>query len=471
MANMAKFFQKLNLGNIRTILREVVVRFPMATLLVLAITGILIYLTAFDKNLDMHTRTILIKIIITNIVAFFFSLSMSLFGESEKFLSSRPYIAQILVMLFAVFFYVTLDGYVFESVEPAAYTLLTLSGFVSLLFVAPFFRKILTRKYDQDVYYVYFYRTSLVFLISAIVGGTLLFLGSIAIGSVFALFDLAMLDKRKVFMYWTIFALAFFAPLFALAHVPKKETFITSDLTESKFFTFLIKYIGVPFIYVYFLILYVYSIKVLMNFSDWPKGHISWMVIIFSIFGYMMYIFTYLLREQNSLIRLFRKLFPVAVIPQVLMLFYAIYLRIYQYDITMNRYFIVVFGTWLLGVSLYYALSKQKYLGIIPFSLGIIILIISMGPWSVYSMPAERQYNKLVRNLEQAHILKDGVIVPLAKYTDIDGTLSNEIHNGINYMCDFSECSRIKKLFATQLAGKEKLSREEFEKNIKVETL
>lgn len=298
----------------------------------------------------------------------------------------------------------------------------------------------------------------------------MMLLGSVAIGSVFALFDLSMLDKDKVFMYWMIFSGSFFSPIFALAHVPKKETFTQGDVLENKFFTFLIKYIGVPFIYIYFLILYAYSIKVLMHFSDWPKGQITWMVIAFSIFGYKMYIFTHRLREENALIKLFRRFFPWVVIPQLLMLFYAIYLRIHQYDITMNRYFVVVFGVWLLGISLYYALSKQKYLGIIPFSIGIIILLISVGPWSVYSLPATRQYDKLVSNLETAHILQGGTIVSLVKYSDIDEALSGEIYDGVDYMCDYSECARIKKLFAKELVQKEKQSREDFEKN-KAESL
>ncbi len=149
-------------------------------------------------------------------------------------------------------------------------------------------------------------------------------------------------------MYWMVFSMTLFSPIFGLAHVPKKETFTQSEVGENKFFTFLIKYIGVPFIYIYFLILYAYSIKVLSHFSDWPKGQITWLVIAFSIFGYKMYIFTHLLKGENVLIKLSRKFFPIAVIPQIFMLFYAIYLRINQYDITMNRYFVVVFGVWLL---------------------------------------------------------------------------------------------------------------------------
>ncbi|MBT3727397.1 DUF4153 domain-containing protein [bacterium] len=67
------------------------------------------------------------------------------------------------------------------------------------------------------------------------------------------------------------------------------------------------------------------------------------MVIGFSIFGYIIYIFSYAFDLKNKFIKTFRKVFPYVVIPQIFMLFYAIYLRINQYDLTINRYFVVVF--------------------------------------------------------------------------------------------------------------------------------
>ncbi len=149
-------------------------------------------------------------------------------------------------------------------------------------------------------------------------------------------------------------------------------------IEKNTFFKFLVKYIGIPFIYLYFFILYAYTAKVLMNLSEWPKGQIPWMVIGFSIFGYKIYAFSEALTKDNPLILGFRKYFPFAVFPQIGMLAYAITLRVGQYDITMNRYFVVVFGIWLAGISLYYGISRQKYLAILPASLAAMIILISV---------------------------------------------------------------------------------------------
>jgi hypothetical protein len=75
------------------------------------------------------------------------------------------------------------------------------------------------------------------------------------------------------------------------------------------------------------------------------------------------------------------------------------------------------------------------------------MLVISVGPWSVYSLPLTRQYDRLIMNLTNAHILQNGVITPLNTAKDISKELSNEIHSGIVYVCDFGDCKLIKELF------------------------
>jgi hypothetical protein len=88
--------------------------------------------------------------------------------------------------------------------------------------------------------------------------------------------------------------------------------------------------------------------------------------------------FSSIFEEANKFIKFFRKCFPFVVIPQIFMLFYAIYLRIAQYDLTMNRYFVVVFGIWLAIISVYFIFSIKKHISYIPFLLTLFTLIISV---------------------------------------------------------------------------------------------
>lgn len=233
----------------------------------------------------------------------------------------------------------------------------------------------------------------------------------------------------------------------------KKDTYDTN-----RFFSFLVRFIGIPFILIYFIILYAYSVRVLANFHDWPNGIISWLVIGFSTFGYLIYIFSESYGGEGKIIAPFRKYFPLAVLPQVFMLFYAIYLRIAQYDLTMNRYFVVIFGVWLMTISLYYTISKQKNILILPATIAIISMAISFGPWGVFTLPLDRQYSRFIGNIEKIGVLQNGEIHPLTK--SIDASLENEILSEVEYICEYRTCEKIRPLFRKVLSDAEEKSRQ-----------
>ena len=102
-----------------------------------------------------------------------------------------------------------------------------------------------------------------------------------------------------------------------------------------------------------------------------------WLVIAFASMGYLTYLLSSYVEQELKAVTVFRKRFPIVVLPQIFMLFYAIALRIQQYDVTISRYLVVVFGIWLLVLSGYFIFSRQKRLFAIPASLVIFVLLIS----------------------------------------------------------------------------------------------
>jgi hypothetical protein len=106
-----------------------------------------------------------------------------------------------------------------------------------------------------------------------VVGGALMALGAIAIGSVSALFDVIRTwsELSKLYSNWAVIALSLIAPLYGLIQLPQASEYMVTRFEKNRFFSFLVRYVATPFIYIYFLILYAYTTKVLMHFSDWPK--------------------------------------------------------------------------------------------------------------------------------------------------------------------------------------------------------
>ncbi len=467
MKNIFKIFSSENL---KKNLKNIWDRFPVAIIIILLLAGLLFIELHYNSDISNYYNERIFIAILVLIMTFVFSVWTYLSSENSDKSKLQRNLFQFIPLWFWVIFYnvFSLDPNDFENI---LFFILSFTGIIAFLFFAPYFKNLFKKPVQQSVFYTYFYNISGLILISFIFAWVLFGLGAIGIAATDALFDLDI-NEKNTYWNWAILSLSIIAPLFFLTQIPTKKSFKENNFNENAFFSFLIKFVAIPFIYLYFFILYAYTIKVLSNFSDWPKGEVSWLVIGFSIFGYIAYIFSYIFEEKNKLIKGFRKIFPWAVIPQIFMLFYAIYLRINQYDLTVNRYFVVVFGLWLLLTSLHFIFSKKKNLIAIPAWLALFIIIISIIPkYNVYSFPEERQSTRLEFNLIKATILQDWKIVGLNNYSDISEDLSKNIYSGINYLCDFHNCESIKKLFSViyqDIYDKDKANWEKYrEENIK----
>ena len=475
-----KILKLFSSENLKKNLKNILDRFPVTIVIILITAGLFFTELHFHNDLkDVFNKNIVIAIL-SLILTFIFSIWVYLSTENNDFSKIKKNIFQLIPIIFGIWFFFTFTSDT-DNIENIIFFILSLIWIISYLFFAPYAATSLPLGETewgpkQSVFYTYFYNISVVILITFILGWVMFALWAIWIWAVDALFDLHI-SWEKTYGNWAILSLAIIAPLFALTQIPKKKEFRENHFNENMFFSFLTKFVAIPFITIYFLILYAYSIKVLMNFGDWPKWEVTWMVIWFSVFGYITYIYSYIFEKSVAFIKSFRKVFPYIVIPQIFMLFYAIYLRINQYDLTINRYFVVVFGLWLLVISIYYIFSKKKHLSIIPAILTLFTIIISVGPWSVYSLPESRQLDRLKTNLEKAWIFKPekpwtewlNLIIPLKNYSDIDKNLSKDIYSGISFLCDFDSCNKIKNLFPEIYSEIVEEDKKEWEENNKKE--
>lgn len=467
---MKNIFTKFSIENFTKNVNTAFDRFPLSF-----ISSVLIFIifeyTIYNWNTISNTiENVLYKWVLSLVTVYFLSIWLYLLSEKYNFSKLKTNIIQLLSVLFWVFFYFSFEQNLFNNFysEQLVYIIITYIWVISFVFVSSFINNLINKDIDNDKYYTFFNSVSSKILMSAIVWWALSLLGSIALSAVFALFELnSFIDESKFYWYWIVFSLALFTPIYFLIIAPEKDFNLSllERIKENKFYNFLSNYIALPFIIIYFFILYAYSLKVLLNFSDWPKWIISWMVIWFSLFWYLIYIFSQAFEIKSSFVRIFRKIFPFAVLFQTPMLFYAIYLRINQYDFTINRYLVVVFGLFLVIVSLYYIFSKKKYLLYISLLLTTFIIIISIWPWWVYSFPEGRQLELLKTDLTTAKILQWREIVLLKNENDIDAKLSWNIYDKVNYLCNFHGCDSMKELFWTILDEIKNQDKIEWEKN------
>jgi hypothetical protein len=248
---------------------------------------------------------------------------------------------------------------------------------------------------------------------------------------------------------WCIIA-GVFITWFFLAGIPEDLDALETSADYPKVIKIFAQYILFPLVLVYLVILYAYLIKIIVEWN-WPQGWVSKLILGFAATGIFTLLLLYPVREQreNTWIRHASRWFYFVMIPLVLMLFPAVWRRISEYGITEGRYLAIALGLWLAGVVMYFIFSKSKSIKVIPTSLGVLALIISFGPWGVFSISENSQVNRLKGILMKNSILVDGTIRKAA--TGVSAEDTKQISSILAYLHDIHGFDRIQPWFSESL--------------------
>ena len=252
-----------------------------------------------------------------------------------------------------------------------------------------------------------------------------LFLGIlIAVGTINALFGIK--PDPRFFGETAALIFGFFGTAWFLSMLPEDPRSVQRRI-PTRAETIFVKYLLTPLTALYFVILYLYTAKILFSWS-FPKGMLAWLIILFSAVAILTYLFwtPFVDRHKHP----FRKVIFAAILFQTPMLFFALYLRVSQYGWTANRYLIALLGLWLAGISLYALLVKSPRYRWIFASLSLVIFISQIGPASAYAVDLKSQRARLSSLLHQHPKLSDSDDIKLRyEIGDIISHLSR--HYGI----------------------------------------
>lgn len=271
---------------------------------------------------------------------------------------------------------------------------------------------------------------------------------SLALLAVNELFNLDISYK----MYGHLFVLlaGIFQTTFFLYHLPGVFEFEEQEKSFNAVFKNLCQYILIPIVGLYFLILYAYSIKILVTWNL-PHGWVSSLVLGFSVAGIFTYLLNYLLPQytDSKLVEAYRKWFWWVLLPMVGLLFVAIGRRIFDYGITEERFYVAHAGVWLLVMCLYFLRSKTDNIKFIPISLALFILLAVLGPFSAFNV-SERNQASILKSLlekngrfEGDKLKKGGATVP--------EEAANRIRSGLDFLASRDALDRIEPWFPVPL--------------------
>lgn len=367
-------------------IKKIALRFPLKVLLVFLASVVAIMLLA--SSYTNHLQEMLLqKVLIFCNLAFVLSLVTDLYSESKNFSVARSWGLKILAFLLCI---IILFFYNPDQRQSDYYVVLCFAlAFHLMVSFAAFWK--------QDSLDDFWHFNKILFL--RILTG-LLYSGAIILGLFLALAAIDNLFGINIYerIYYETFATVGigFNSLFFLAGIPKvgAEKSISHNYPKGlKIFT---QYVLIPLITLYLAILFLYALKILFQWQL-PKGYVSTMILAYATFGILSLLLIYPIRaeEENNWIRWFSKWFYIMMIPLLLLLIIAVWVRTASYGITEQRYILIALGLWISGITLYTLLNKNNNIKVVPMSLAAVALIAAVGPQSVASISKWSQLKRL----------------------------------------------------------------------------
>lgn len=239
-----------------------------------------------------------------------------------------------------------------------------------------------------------------------------------------------------------------FCTTFFLSRIPQTPNKLELLKTFPKEIRLFSQFILAPATLLYFLILYAYTGKILLT-GEWPSGSLAYIILGFSFVGLVTYILLHPLQKKVTWVRYATLGLFVAMIPQGFMLLWSLWIRVSEYGMTENRYFVMIYGLWLVILSIFFLVSKMKDIRLIPISICILAVLASFGPWGATSVAIRSQVDRLESILEANNLLEEGYYI--GEGSSVSQEDFNEMRSIFRFLGDHQELLQIQKWFEQEI--------------------
>lgn len=442
-------------------MKKAIERFPLTVFCSVVVFILSVYLVENpelkNENLlnELHKMVILLGMSIPLTLALELAREKYLSGKNKWVIRSVNALITLIFIIFYRFYYLSgkNSSSTLDSLEQLMAT--GIIFFLCFLLVPVIGKKDEEEKYFQSV---------IVDKTVTILFSVVLFLGLIAVFATIDGLSLIKLDSNIYIETW-LFVVFVFSVIFFLSKLKKVDESL-ENYEIHKIFKFLIYFIVIPLITTYTGILYVYFGKMLITRS-WPQGLVSHLILWYTIFSLFIMIMVTPMAKKDSVARVFKKYFPFASLPLLVLSIVSISKRISQYGVTPSRYFVVLLAMWLI-FCMVSSIFKAR-LSVILISLITVVYISVFTPVNNRRITLMSQNKRFEKILVKHGLLKDGKLV---KKPELAKEKKYEVTDVLNYILGINDrrndIENLKPFGKTD--GKPYKDREEFEKSLGIDT-
>jgi len=422
--NFKKFIKRFQFEYLLDILKETFARFPLPVICAGAATFLCILRT---HDIKLMPENGLMRTLLFLLCGFIFFTVARLYTESTRAPREREIVITsaggvVLLALVAIPDHIT-----------AMHAFIGVALALSMLFV-PY----INRRSTEDSVWFYNYINGAALVISGL-SVLVLCIGLCAIvGSMdYLLFNMQL--SKKIYGDIWIFGGQFFGAVMFMRQIPRKFDFEKSERELLPGIYFILNYLVVPLILIYVWVLYVYFLKIAVQW-ELPKGGLAYMVTGFGSVGVAVWLMILPMRNNGTkLLQQFYRYFYYLLIVPVILLTLGLYTRISQYGITESRYAIGICLTWLFALTVWHIMFKKSaHIKHVPMILAALFLAGSIGPWGAVSVSTRSQQARLEVLLLKAGIAHaDGTVTKTEQ--EVPFKLRKDISNILDYMFNSKE--------------------------------
>ena len=385
-------------------------RFPLAVAFAIFTTIAFIYV--FESHSLLTDSKLLFWLFFYPIAATMIALTISLVQESRKKFSIIPHVVAeavwLAVSIALTFYYVSTDNNTEHTYVLVTGLFIYTTVFLSI-FIAPFFKQ-----KDENGFWVFLMKNAKAAVIAGAISVFLLIAINGLLFGFFNLFDIKVSDKP--FIYSAIICSCTIFPILFFSGIPSIDECLQEAPALNKFQTSANKFLFLPVISLYIILLYAYIAKIIIQW-EMPKGMVSYLVSASMMLMLLRVTLTLpeRINPKPSFEKTLLKILPAACIPLVILMSVGIMRRISDYGISEDRYYIAainIFYYIIIAILLIDKIKcKSRYIAIVFCAM---FFILTNGPLSAINVThrvwinsietalAEEGYNKFPLSLEDS---------------------------------------------------------------------